>query len=83
MRGRLTLSSLALSVSLLAGASAAVLAAPAEAVASTSSAVVIPGCVDAGTFATRAQCEAAGRGFPNHLCKQSTTTTNWHLWICD
>ncbi|CAM5643572.1 hypothetical protein GCM10010345_80350 [Streptomyces canarius] len=55
MRGRLTLSSMALSVSLLAGAGAA----------------------------TRAQCEAAGQGFPHHVCKQSTTTTNWHLWICD
>ncbi|GGS55723.1 hypothetical protein GCM10010206_17020 [Streptomyces cinerochromogenes] len=69
MRIRVLLSSLAVAITVLAGATAAQAAATAT-----------KEWHDVGTYATQAQCVAAAAGITPWRCELSSTG-KWHLWI--
>ncbi|MEL5957420.1 hypothetical protein AADR41_22100 [Streptomyces sp. CLV115] len=86
MRTRFWLTSVALGAALVTGGTVATAqAASASSDASTAAyGPVVPfAYTDVGTYSTEAACLADGESsiYSDWFCRQSTTTSNWHLWV--
>ncbi|MFE3202949.1 hypothetical protein [Embleya sp. NPDC059237] len=88
MRTRVWITGVALGAALVTGGTVATAqAVPARATsgasATTSGVVASYTLTDIGTYPSKAACQADGRSsvYSVWVCRKSTTTSNWHLWV--